>query len=168
MTNSPDAPASDHPSRRTTDKEKMDDQQFWRALKRNDNRRSAATPAPESGLTDLSQVSEDEREQRRLALRSMLTANEARQRQQQRARLPVLTPGVRVGVRSGEFHRCEGSVVDADFIQSRVLLELDDNRGKHWIEFRNLTPAREILDKRTQTANHQSQRDAGPDGTSPS
>lgn len=160
MTKSPDAQASTHPGEQEKSKETMDDQQFWRALKKENDEHAAASKKPVEGLTDLSQVSDQEREQRRRALRSMLSANEARQRQQQRARLPVLTPGVRVGVRSGEFQHCEGAVVDADFIQSRVLLELDDNQGKQWIEFRKLTPAREPLDNSTQGSDQKPPRNA--------
>ena len=103
------------------------------------------TPASPENPTDLNQRSDHEQEQRRLVLRSLLAASEERQRKIQKTRLPVLTPETRIGIRSGEFKHCEGIVVDADFIQSRVLLELDNELGIHWVEFSQLTPAPSVI-----------------------
>lgn len=81
-----------------------------------------------------------EQEQRRLALRSMLAATEARQQQGKRSRNQTLAAGLRVGVKGGEHAGAHGIILDADYIHSRVLIDLDDNAPAVWVNF-NLVSA---------------------------
>ena len=88
---------------------------------------------------DLSQLSETEQETRRHALLSMLQASEARQQQVQKTRLPTLTPGMDVLIHSGPYKQRKGTVVDADFINSRVLLAIQDESESQWIGFSRIS-----------------------------
>ncbi len=145
-----------------------DDQRFWRALKKNDNiqtlhkpehdeparpmhsvsdanQRMPATPnavhqKPKDLTADLSSLSPRERKRRLVALRSMLAASEARQQQVLGTRLPALAAGVRVAVRSGPYQNRQGTILDADFIHSRVLLDIDQVSDPQWIAFGRLAP----------------------------
>ncbi|MFK7854660.1 MAG: hypothetical protein AB8B79_11120 [Granulosicoccus sp.] len=129
-----------------------DEQHFWRALKKDDeiqtlhktpDAAAPASPVPKSAkpidlTADISDLSHEERKQRRDALRSMLDINEARQQGAIRARKPTPEAGLRVGVRSGNFKGKQGVILDADYIQSRALLDMEDEQQAHWVEFGRL------------------------------
>ena len=132
----------------------LDEQHFWRDLKKDDqiqalnklseNNESARTE-PESKIVnpieltaDLDNLSAEDRENRRNALRSMLSASEARQQGAIRARRPTPEAGLRVGVSSGPFKGKEGTILDADYIQSRVLLDMEDGQDAQWVAFGRL------------------------------
>ena len=142
---------------------KLDEQHFWRALKEDDqiqtltkscsnnepattdsNNESAKTePESKSGkpielTADLDDLSTEDREDRRKMLRSMLSASEARQQGAIRARRPTPEAGLRVGVRNGPFNGKEGIILDADYIQSRVLLDMEDGQDAQWVAFARL------------------------------
>lgn len=85
-------------------------------------------------------MGETEQEQRRLALRSMLAATEARQQQGKRSRNQTLAAGLRVGVKAGEHAGSHGVILDADYIHSRVLIDFDDSNPAVWVNF-NLVSA---------------------------
>ena len=133
---------------------KRDEQHFWRALKKDDEIQTLhksspdkdpgnTVPEPQSAkpidlTADLDDLSIEDRENRRKALRSMLTASEARQQGALRARRPTPEAGLRVGVRNGPFKGQEGTILDADYIQSRVLLDMEDGKDAQWVEFARL------------------------------
>lgn len=122
-----------------TDK-KADDQDFWRALQKDSPDPDAAAPRLIDLTADMSELSTEEREQRRRALRSMLAASEARQQQALRKRLPPLTPGLVVLIKSGVFSGQHGTVVDADYIHSRAQLAIEGESEKKWLEFARIAP----------------------------
>lgn len=111
------------------------DQSFWKALQKDlppDEQKSAQ----HIDLTaDLSEYSAEEREQRRRSLLSMLAATEARQQQAQRNRLPALTPGLAIAIRSGPFRQRKAVVKDADYIHGRALLHIEGESEAQWVEF---------------------------------
>lgn len=145
-----------------------DDKRFWRALQTDDSIQTLhrKPPADEElpprpvGLEpaagrsgkqdsssrpielteDLTHLDADEQEHRLQALRSMLAASEARQQQVLQTRLPALTTGTRVAVRSGPYRDYLGTIQDADFIHSRVLLALEGIDDPQWIPFSRLAP----------------------------
>jgi hypothetical protein len=111
-----------------------DDRRFWRALK------PSQEPAPATGKPidlagDMQDMSEHERESRRQALRSMLAVSEARQQGALRSRRPTFALGERLIVCSGELKNQQGTILDADFIHSRVYLQLDGYEEPEWVEF---------------------------------
>jgi hypothetical protein len=132
----------------------LDEQHFWRALKKDEpiqtpNKSSSnnepAKTEPESKsvkpielTADLDDLSAEDRENRRKTLRSMLSASEARQQGAIRARRPTPEAGLRVGVRNGPFKGNTGIILDADYIQSRVLLDMEDGQDAQWIAFARL------------------------------
>ena len=77
-------------------------------------------------------------EARRLALRTMLHAAEARASRVSRARRPALARDAVVRVLEGEFADRRATVIDADYIESRALLSFDPDEPPHWIEFGNI------------------------------
>ncbi len=89
---------------------------------------------------DLSQASAEELEQRRRSLLSMLANTEARKQQVLRNRLPALTPGLSIAIKSGPFRDRRASVKDADYIHSRALLDIDGEQEDQWIDFAALAP----------------------------
>ncbi len=93
-----------------TDK-KANDQHFWRALQKDSPDTNAATPGLIDLTADMSELSAEEREKRRRALRSMLATSQARQQKALRNRLPPLTPGLVVLIKSGVFARKHGTVI---------------------------------------------------------
>ncbi len=122
-----------------TDK-KADDQNFWRALQKDSPDPDAATPRLIDLTADMSELSTAEREQRRRALRSMLVTSQARQQKVLRNRLPPLTPGLIVLIKSGVFNQRHGTVMDADYIHSRALLAIEGEPEERWIEFARIAP----------------------------
>ena len=148
-----DGPSSSSPdSAGTVSARKRDDQHFWRALKKDDEiqtlHKTVEPPLPDKPVSqspqhvdltaDINDLSNEDRENRRQALRSMLEVSEARQQGAIRARKPIPEAGLRVGVRNGPFKGREGTILDADYIQSRVLLDMEDGRDAQWIEFSRL------------------------------
>ena len=87
---------------------------------------------------DLTDMSADQQDHRRRALRSMLSANEARQSQAKRSRLPTMAVGVHVVVKSGAHQGKRGTILDADFIHGRALIDFPDEEDTHWVEFPRL------------------------------
>ena len=74
-------------------------------------------------------------EARRTALRHMLRAAEARQSRVGRTRRPVLAEGRRVAIARGQLAGRTGVIVDADYIDSRVLLQVDGHEVPVWVPF---------------------------------
>ena len=83
-------------------------------------------------ITDLG---ENEQEQRRSALRSMLAASEARQHHMKRARNQTLAAGLTVSIKSGLHAGARGVILDADYIHNRVLVDLSDGSEGIWVSF---------------------------------
>ncbi|MFK7860650.1 MAG: hypothetical protein AB8B64_17655 [Granulosicoccus sp.] len=109
-------------------------QRFWRALVSE----KPASQKPVDLTHDLSDLDADEREARRIALTNMLTANQARQRSALRSRRPSMAIGQRVAIISGQLAGREGVVLDADFIHSRVQIELDNLPEPQWVSFKRV------------------------------
>lgn len=84
---------------------------------------------------DMEDLSDNDRESRRHALRSMLAASEARQQGSMRSRRPTLAIGERLAICSGVYKDLQGVILDADFIHSRVFLQIDGIEEAQWIEF---------------------------------
>ena len=122
-----------------TDK-KANDQHFWRALQKDSPDTGASPPGLIDLTADLSELSTEEREHRRRALRSMLATSQARQQKALRNRLPPLTPGLVVLIKSGEFERQHGEVLDADYIHSRALLAIEGESEGKWVELARIAP----------------------------
>jgi len=89
--------------------------------------------------SDLKDMTAEQQDQRRRALRSMLSASEARQQRVRQARPPTMAVGVRVLVKSGPHKGKLGSILDADFIHSRALVDFPGEQDSHWVEFPRLT-----------------------------
>lgn len=107
------------------------DRRFWRAL-------SSVGPCsakPVDLTHDLNDLNDDQREHRRQALKSMLTANEARQQDVLRNKRPCLAIGHRVMITKGELAGRQGLILDADFIQNRVQLDVDELSEPQWLAF---------------------------------
>ncbi|NND91219.1 MAG: hypothetical protein HKN42_10175 [Granulosicoccus sp.] len=132
------------------------DKRFWRAMQKEAPApRRTQTPGVVDLTADLSSLSVEELAHRRRALRSMLAASEARQQQVLRSRLPALTQGLVVRIKSGKFKHRQGTVVDADYIRSRVLLNIQDEAESQWLEFARITAVSD--DDSADTADESSQ-----------
>lgn len=103
-------------------------------------RSTRESDAPVDLTPVFSDMGESEQEHRRMALRSMLAATEARQQHGKRSRNQTLAAGLRVGVRGGEHAGAYGIILDADYIHSRVLIDLGDGSPAVWVNF-NLVSA---------------------------
>lgn len=78
-------------------------------------------------------------EQARLhSLKSMLDASNARYAQASRKRSPVFAAGLAVRVTQGSHMGSIGTIVDADYIEDRALLNLPDQDTPKWVEFKSL------------------------------
>lgn len=119
---------------------KANDQHFWRALQKDSPDSGVTTPGLIDLTADMSELSTEEREQRRRALRSMLATSQARQQKALRNRLPPLTPGLVVLIKSGVYERQHGTVLDADYIHSRALLAIESQSEGKWVEFARIAP----------------------------
>lgn len=82
-----------------------------------------------------SDMGKSEQEHRRMALRSMLAATEARQQGSKRTRSQTLAAGLRVGVKAGEHAGTLGTILDADYIHSRVLVDFGEEKPAAWVNF---------------------------------
>ncbi len=87
---------------------------------------------------DLVEMSAEEREARRKALKHMLTSNEQRQQAALRKRQPSMTLGDRIAIVDGELHGKQAKILDADFIHSRALLKIDEIAVPQWLPFKNI------------------------------
>lgn len=118
------------------------DQSFWKAMQKDEQ--AADQQKPVGGYidltTDLSELSPAERAQRKRALLSMLAASEARQQHVLKHRLPALTTGLVVAIKSGPFKHQLGTVSDADYIQARALLHIEGESEAQWLDFSLLAP----------------------------
>ena len=138
-----------------TVEEDEDERRFWRALRGGTSRSagSASGGTPESGAAPEpdppsaaetaagTRTKEAERtEARRIALRSMLKAAEARVDRVSRARRPVLAGGAVVRATRGDLAGRTGVVLDADYIESRVLLDLGPDEPHRWLPFTHVGP----------------------------
>lgn len=78
-------------------------------------------------------------EKARLAsLKNMLDASNARYQQASRNRPPVFAAGIKVKVLNGDHAGKHGTVLDADYIESRALVSLPDEESPHWIAYKSL------------------------------
>lgn len=132
----------------------VDEERFWQALQSEDGvltLHKNGTPTeldaektysvfqkPVDLTEDLSDLSPKERDHRRQALRTMLDASEARQQRALRNKPPVLAIGVVIRVINGTFQDQEGTVLDADFINSRALIDLAEESESQWVEFMDI------------------------------
>ncbi|ASJ74346.1 hypothetical protein [Granulosicoccus antarcticus] len=116
----------------------VNDQSFWRTLQKDSPESDAKTPRLVDLTADMSELTLKERDERRRSLRSMLAATVARQQKVRRNRLPPLTPGLVVRIKDGEFRQQLGTVRDADYIHSRVLLGIEGESEQQWIEFAHI------------------------------
>jgi hypothetical protein len=91
-------------------------------------------------LSDLDDV---ERENRVRTLRSMLAATEARQKPTKGARYQTLAAGLLVQIRRGINQGSTGVILDADYIHSRVLIQLPDGSADTWVKFTEVLPIAE-------------------------
>ncbi len=113
------------------------ERQFWRAMVPDEP--IPVSPDKPVDLThDLNDLDKEQREARRQALKSMLAANEARQKNALRNRRPILSVGQRVAVVNGKLAGKQGVVMDADFIHSKVLLEIRGAAEPLWISFKRI------------------------------
>lgn len=88
-------------------------------------------------LSDLDDV---EREERLHALRSMLAATEARQSKMRGVRNKTLAAGLIVKIRSGSYMGATGIILDADYIHSKVEVQLHAESTKTWLNFSEVSP----------------------------
>lgn len=110
------------------------DRRFWRALVSE----VPVSQKPVDLTHDLSDLDAEQREARRQALRSMLTANQARQDNVLRKKRPSMALGQRVAIISGQLAGLQGVVLDADFIHSRVQLEVEGMPEPQWVSFKRV------------------------------
>ena len=125
--------------RRRRDRRRADEQRFWRALR--GERRVAERRRREESIEAPAAEALSPHEARRIALRRLLEAAEARQGRASRERRPVLARGARVRVLRGELAGHVGTVADADYIQGRVLLVLDGGAPPCWVTFEGVGAA---------------------------
>ncbi len=78
---------------------------------------------------------EAERKARRDTLKSMLQVTEARVQRARRGTKPVLAIGYQVRIRTGEHAGQSGLILDADFINNRVLVETGKDEPAVWLSF---------------------------------
>lgn len=110
------------------------DQHFWRSLVSE----KPETHKPVDLTHDLNDLDADQREARRQTLRNMLDANQERQKGALRNKRPSMAIGQRVSIISGELAGAQGVVLDADFIHSRVQLEIVDVPEPAWVSFKRI------------------------------
>jgi transcription antitermination factor NusG len=101
-------------------------------------------PSDKSGSNNLtphlSDLDDVQRESRVRVLRSMLAATEAKQGEMKRVRQQTLAAGLSVKILTGAKLGAKGVILDADYIRSRVLVELFDVGDTIWISFPDVSP----------------------------
>ena len=79
-----------------------------------------------------------EQQARLSALKNMLEASNNRYKEASRKRRPMFAAGIEVKVVNGEHMGAKGVVLDADYIESRALVSIQDQEAPVWIAFRHL------------------------------
>jgi transcription antitermination factor NusG len=101
-------------------------------------------PSDKSGSKNLtphlSDLDDVEREIRVRALRSILAATEAKLSKSKRVRHQTLAAGLSVKILTGTKLGAKGVILDADYIRSRVLVELFDGGNTIWVSFPDVSP----------------------------
>ncbi len=134
---------------------KLDEAGFWDALggdRRTDKQQpdvkahSQRTDPPtqlESDVKDITGASSarEKNEQRRASLLSMLHASEERHKIATSRRPSVLAKGIDVVVLQGETAGETAVILDADYINNRVLLLLSDQPTPQWLPFKHVSAA---------------------------
>lgn len=115
------------------------DQRFWRAMSTDTGTGMPDTQSRPIELTsDLSDLNAEQREERKQALMNMLEVTQNRQQGAKRNRRPTMEQGQRVAVISGQLMGKAGVVIDADFIHSRVQLDVDGMPELQWVSFKRV------------------------------
>lgn len=99
-----------------------------------DNEHSAADK-PVDLTQDLDDLDAEAKEFRRRALVDMLQANQARRQSILRNQRPTLVVGESVLIIIGALSGSKGVVLDADFISSRVQLDVEGENDPIWLPF---------------------------------
>jgi len=97
-------------------------------------------PDAKNRTPPVSDQGEPAAEERLQALRSMLAATEARHNKVDRVRHRTLAAGVPVRIRGDLKQKRQGVILDADYIHSRVLVELVDENTEVWFNFTDVVP----------------------------
>lgn len=84
---------------------------------------------------DLAELNSEQREARRRTLLGMLNASTNRRNAAMRHKRPRMAIGERVAVTDGKLRGHSGIVLDADFIQDRVQLEISAIDRPVWLPF---------------------------------
>ncbi len=101
-----------------------------------DKPRSLEDPHTRDGRPDTTDgLTAAQAESRRKSLISMLNASTDRFNKVQKNRRPVLAAGVEVRVVSGPLVGEQGVILDADYIENRVLLSVAERPTPEWVEF---------------------------------
>jgi transcription antitermination factor NusG len=101
-----------------------------------DKENNASSVSKPIDLThDLDDLDAEEKESRRLALMDMLEANQARRHSILRNQRPTMALGETIMIIAGELAGSKGIVLDADFISSRVQLDVDGENEPIWLPF---------------------------------
>ena len=132
---------------------KLDEAGFWDALggdrRKNSHQRDqeihgrrADPPTQlETDVKDITGASNarEKNEQRRASLLSMLHASEERHKIATSRRPSVLAKGVAVVVTQGESIGQSSLILDADYINNRVLLLLSNQANPQWLSFKHVS-----------------------------
>ena len=104
---------------------------------------SAGTESAEPvNLThDLKDLDAKQRDTRLKVLRNMLASSQARYDVVMRNRRPDMAVGERLVVVCGQMSGKHGIVLDADFIQNRVQLNIDEMSEPQWVSFNHVRSA---------------------------
>ncbi len=124
---------------------KLDEAGFWDALsgERVPDRRKQESDEyvqPPQDMKDLSgsSIAKELDESRRESLLSMLHASEERHKRVTSRRSGTLAAGVEVLVTTGPLVGETAVILDADYINNRVLLEFSENSGPKWTSFKHV------------------------------
>ena len=121
-------------------KESSKEQRFWRSMvSKVPPRAKKPTPKETEDLTpDLDDLDVQQKAHRTEALKSMLVANETRQKHALRHRRPSMAIGETIAIVYGEHAGKLGSVLDADFITGRVQLAIERVKEPLWLPFKSV------------------------------
>ena len=87
---------------------------------------------------DLEDLDARQRDSRLKVLRNMLASSQARYDSVMRNRRPDMAVGERLVVVCGQMSGRHGIVLDADFIQNRVQLNVDEMSEPQWVSFNHV------------------------------